>query len=138
MATALELHRAGWRSYVENVRPRLGRPSLSAPEAMERAELLARVREAVRQLKEAFPVRRVILFGSLAQYDVYRQLRALRKGGSSNSHFGFRPPGTPNPLNCRPTAFGVPALAGSWCHLLQLGHSGQPRPNPAKRAKTDA
>ena len=66
MATALELHRAGWRSYVENVRPRPGRPALAAPEAAERAEVLTRVREAVRQLKEAFPLKRVILFGSLA------------------------------------------------------------------------
>ena len=66
MATALELRRAGWRSYVENLRYRPGRPAPAAPEAAERDEVLTRVREAVRQLKEAFPVRRVILFGSLA------------------------------------------------------------------------
>ena len=69
MATALELHREGWRSFLESARPRPDRPALAAPEAAERAVLLERVRGAVRQLHEAFPVRRVLLFGSLAHLE---------------------------------------------------------------------
>jgi len=64
--TALELKREGWQQYVEAHRRRPRSSKLTAGERRVRERLLARVREAASLLKERFGVRRVILFGSLA------------------------------------------------------------------------
>jgi predicted nucleotidyltransferase len=66
MATALELKRVGWQSYVNIAGHRSNRPEVTALESATRLEVLKRVRKAVRQLNDTFPVRRVLLFGSLA------------------------------------------------------------------------
>lgn len=72
MPTARELSREDWKSYTELAKPErlLGR--VSSQERSSRAQLLGRVRKAARLLKERFGVRRVILFGSLADDKWFR------------------------------------------------------------------
>jgi predicted nucleotidyltransferase len=65
MSTALELTRAGWKSYLAEARLRPA-PELTPAEAEARERLLSRVREAAAAIKSRFGARRVILFGSLA------------------------------------------------------------------------
>lgn len=65
MATALELTRAGWESYLAGVR-RQPAPELTPAEAEARERLLGRARQAAAAIKGRFGARRVILFGSLA------------------------------------------------------------------------
>lgn len=67
MPTALELSRDEWQPYIEAARKQLPTTKLSLAEQEAREQLLVRVREAIVQLKAQFGVRRVILFGSLAQ-----------------------------------------------------------------------
>jgi len=66
MPTALELPREEWGRYIESASRRPGLPAITPEEAQERDQLLARVKEAVVELKKQFSVRRVVLFGSLA------------------------------------------------------------------------
>ena len=66
MPTALELPREEWGRYIESARRRPDLPAITPAEAQEREQLLARIREAVTELKRRFSVRRVMLFGSLA------------------------------------------------------------------------
>jgi len=69
MATAQELTREQWQSYIDAARHRVARPATTAAEQTERQRLLDRVRQAATELKKCFEVRRVILFGSLANAD---------------------------------------------------------------------
>lgn len=69
MATAQELTREQWQSYIDAARHRVARPATTAAEQTERQRLLDRVRQAATELKKRFEVRRVILFGSLANAD---------------------------------------------------------------------
>ena len=69
MPTALELTREEWQPYIEAARKRLAQPKLSLAEQQQREKLLKRVRDAAKQLKSQFGVKRVILFGSLADKD---------------------------------------------------------------------
>lgn len=66
MATALQLSRDGWKSYLDAARRRPTPPPLDLGEAGDRDDLLARVREVAAALRTRFGARRVILFGSLA------------------------------------------------------------------------
>lgn len=65
MATALELTREGWASYLVGARQQ---PDLELTPAQkeERERLLERVRQVAAAIKDRFGARRVILFGSLA------------------------------------------------------------------------
>ena len=66
MPTALELTRGEWQPYIDAAR---GRPifrELTPVEQHEREQLLTRIREVATALKARFGIRRVILFGSLA------------------------------------------------------------------------
>ncbi len=65
MPTALELTRAGWKSYLAGARQR-PMPELTAAQAEARERLLGRVRQAGAAIKSRFGVRRVVVFGSLA------------------------------------------------------------------------
>ena len=65
MPTALELTRAGWKSYLAAARERTI-PEPTPAERDTRERLLSRIREAAAALKSRFGARRVILFGSLA------------------------------------------------------------------------
>lgn len=69
MATAQELTREQWQSYIDAARHRVARPATTAAEQTERQRLLDRVRQVATELKKRFEVRRVILFGSLANAD---------------------------------------------------------------------
>jgi len=73
MATALELTRDEWKSYLEGARRRLAVPELTEREKGERDQLLVRVRKAAEILKIQFGARRVLLFGSLAQPFWFRE-----------------------------------------------------------------
>ena len=73
MATALELTREGWKSYLEGARLRLVVPELTDAQRRERELLLQRVREAAEVLKSRFGARRVLLFGSLSQPYWFRE-----------------------------------------------------------------
>jgi predicted nucleotidyltransferase len=66
MATALQLSRDGWKSYLDAARRRPTPPPLDLGEGGDRDDLLARVREVAAVLRTRFGARRVILFGSLA------------------------------------------------------------------------
>jgi predicted nucleotidyltransferase len=66
LATALELSRDGWASYIEAARHRLLPPDPGSGEGGDRDDLLARVREVAAVLRARFGARRVVLFGSLA------------------------------------------------------------------------
>ncbi len=66
MATALELSRDGWTSYLDAARRRPTPPPLDLGEGGKRDALLARVREVAAVLRARFGARRVVLFGSLA------------------------------------------------------------------------
>lgn len=66
MPTALELSREEWGRYIESIKSRPGLPPVTPEETQELEQLLARVREAVVELKKRFSVSRVVLFGSLA------------------------------------------------------------------------
>jgi len=67
MATALELTREGWRSYAKSASRRTTTLELTPEDKKERDRLLSLAREVSDLLKDRFGVRRVILFGSLAQ-----------------------------------------------------------------------
>lgn len=73
MATALELTREGWKSYLEGARRRLIIPELTKAQRRERDLLLQRVREAAGVLRTRFGARRAILFGSLSQPYWFRE-----------------------------------------------------------------
>ena len=77
VATALELTREGWKSYLEGARRHLAIPELTEPEKREREQLLQRVRKAARILKSRFGVRRVML---LARWLNPFGLRKIRMG----------------------------------------------------------
>ncbi len=66
MPTALDLTRKEWMRYLEAHRRRFAPPKPTATERRTRERLLARARRAAALLKERFGVRRVVLFGSLA------------------------------------------------------------------------
>ncbi len=66
MATALQLARDGWKSYLDAARRRPPPPALDGGGGGDRDELLARVREVAAVLRTRFGARRVVLFGSLA------------------------------------------------------------------------
>ena len=66
MATALDLTREGWKSYLKAARLRPAPAGLTPAEQREREQILAHVREAAIVLKSRFGARRVVLFGSLA------------------------------------------------------------------------
>ena len=66
MATALELTRDGWNHYIKTA-SRRPPPELTVEEKETREKLLSRIREVAFMLKSRFGVRRVWLFGSLAQ-----------------------------------------------------------------------
>ena len=66
MATALELTRKGWQSYLKAARLRPAPAGLTPAEQREREQILVRIREAAAVLKSHFGARRVVLFGSLA------------------------------------------------------------------------
>jgi predicted nucleotidyltransferase len=73
VATALELRREGWKSYLDGARRRLAIPELAESENRDREQLLERVRRAAGILKSQFGARRVLLFGSLAQPFWFRE-----------------------------------------------------------------
>ncbi len=66
MPTALELSREEWKPYIEAARRRPLPPKLTPAQEIEREQVLAQVREAAAALKAQFGVKKVILFGSLA------------------------------------------------------------------------
>ena len=66
MATALDLTREGWKSYLKAARLRPAPAELTPAEQREREQILVRIREAAAVLKSRFGARRVVLFGSLA------------------------------------------------------------------------
>jgi len=66
MATARELTREGWSSYIEAMSQRPAPPELGPEEQGDQRQVLVRVREAAAMLKSRFGVKRVVLFGSLA------------------------------------------------------------------------
>ena len=66
MPTALELTREGWKRYLEAPRRQPAPPKPAAAERRTRERLLALVRRAADLLKDRFDVRRVVLFGLLA------------------------------------------------------------------------
>ena len=69
MPTALELKREEWQPYIEAARRRTPPPGPTLAEEREHKQLMARVREVSVTLKARFGVRRVIVFGSLANAD---------------------------------------------------------------------
>jgi len=69
MPTALELTREQWQPYIEAARHQVKRPKVTIAEQIEREQLLNRVRQVAAELKARFKVKRVILFGSLANAD---------------------------------------------------------------------
>lgn len=69
MPTALELTREEWQPYIDAARERKPPPELTRVERQERKQLMARVRKVSAVLKARFGVRRVIVFGSLANAD---------------------------------------------------------------------
>jgi len=72
MTTALELGRAGWKSYIQERRHVPTLPKGTADEQVERMRLLARIGTAATLLKDRFGVQRVVLFGSLADETWFR------------------------------------------------------------------
>ena len=69
MPTALELTREGWKPYLEAPRRPPSPPKPTAEERRTRERLVTTARQAAALLKRRFAVRRVILFGSLADSD---------------------------------------------------------------------
>ena len=69
MPTALELTREGWKPYLEGPRRPPSPPKPTAEERRTRERLVTTARQAAALLKRRFAVRRVILFGSLADSD---------------------------------------------------------------------
>ena len=67
MPTALELQGEDWRRYKRGLDRRSAPRQLTPEEQRERDRLLARARELAKMLKGQFGVRKVVLFGSLAQ-----------------------------------------------------------------------
>lgn len=67
MPTALELTREERTRYIESARRRPAPPEMTAAGQITRERLLSRARQAAAMLKSRYGVRRVILFGSLAQ-----------------------------------------------------------------------
>jgi len=65
MATALELSRDGWSSYLEAARRRPPPSDPGTGEESERGDLLARLRQGALILRARFGARRVVLFGPL-------------------------------------------------------------------------
>ena len=69
MPTALELTRAGWKSYIAAARERtIPEPTPAERDARER--LLSRIREAAAAMKSRFGARRVILTVAQATFRV--------------------------------------------------------------------
>ena len=66
MPTALELPREEWGRYIKSARRRPDKSAITPDEAQEREQLLARVKQAVVELKKRYTIHRVVLFGSLA------------------------------------------------------------------------
>ncbi len=66
MPTALELTRAGWQAYVDTPRSVWRPQPPTAAELQLRERILADLQQVAVVLKQRFGVRRVILFGSLA------------------------------------------------------------------------
>ena len=73
IATALELTREGWKSFLEGAHRRLIVPELTDAQRRDRDLLLQRVREAAEVLRTRFGARRVLLFGSLSQPYWFRE-----------------------------------------------------------------
>ncbi len=60
------MSREEWKPYIEAARRRPLPPKLTPAQEIEREQVLAQVREAAAALKAQFGVKKVILFGSLA------------------------------------------------------------------------
>jgi predicted nucleotidyltransferase len=69
MPTALELDREGWKPYLDAPRRTPSPPKPTPEERRTQERLVAAVHQAAALLKRRFAVRRVILFGSLADGD---------------------------------------------------------------------
>jgi len=69
MPTALELTREGWKLYLEAPRRPLAPRKLTLEERRTQERLVMAARHAAALLRRRFAVRRVILFGSLADGD---------------------------------------------------------------------
>jgi predicted nucleotidyltransferase len=67
MATALELTRKGWQSYLQERRRRPQEPARAETHQDEYDRLFDLIRKAAHVLKTRFGARRVILFGSLGR-----------------------------------------------------------------------
>ena len=66
MPTALELKREEWRRFKGIISDTFKPQKLTIEEQRERDELLTRIRELAKALKNRFGARRVVLFGSIA------------------------------------------------------------------------
>jgi len=87
MATALELTREGWKSYLEGARRRSAVAERDPSFESDRHGLWERIQRASRILKARFGARRVVLFGSLAFSTEFRRtsdvdlaVEGLKKG----------------------------------------------------------
>ncbi len=69
MPTALELTREQWQPYIEAAQHRVKHPGITAAEQNEREQLIDRVHQVAAELRSAFRVKRIILFGSLVNAD---------------------------------------------------------------------
>jgi predicted nucleotidyltransferase len=67
MPTALELTQEERQKYIDSASRRAAMPGMSEKERKNREKMLMRVRETAQALKAQFGVRRVVLFGSIAQ-----------------------------------------------------------------------
>lgn len=65
MATALQLGRKGWESYLKTTLSPKDSNSISSAQDQIRQNLLAKARDAAQRLKEQFGASRVVLFGSI-------------------------------------------------------------------------
>lgn len=68
MPTALELSREEWQPYIDSARRR-NAPTVSVVREQQRTQLIDRVRQVAAELKRLFGVKRVFLFGSVANAD---------------------------------------------------------------------
>ena len=83
MPTALELPRDKWAPYLEAARQRALPKEMSPAERRERDRLLMRVHQAAGVLKAQFGVRRVVLFGSLADASWFARESDTREAQSA-------------------------------------------------------
>ena len=67
MPTALELKREEWQRFKGKISDASESQKLTIEEQRERDELLIRIRELAKALKNRFGARRVVLFGSIAR-----------------------------------------------------------------------